>query len=267
MNYVIGDIQGCFRALKAVLREVQFNTTRDTLWAVGDLVARGEDSLSTLAFLYDLGPNFKTVLGNHDLHLLSVVNEIKKANPKDNLSALLASPKLPLFVDWLRQFPLAQQIDDNTLLCHAGLYPFWSFTKALNLSKEVEHVLRSENYVDFLTHMYAKKTGNWDNAKRSPYRLKFIVDAFTRMRYVDKNGQLDFTHKCAPIDAPKHLIPWYKIDNYKRLANQRILFGHWASLMGNTGTNNIVGLDTGYVWGGKLTCLCLETNQITQVSA
>jgi bis(5'-nucleosyl)-tetraphosphatase (symmetrical) len=267
MNYVVGDIQGCFRALQALLRQINFDPAKDTLWSVGDLVARGEDSLSTLALLYDLGPNFKTVLGNHDLHLLSVANGVKKANPKDNLSSLLASPKLSIFVDWLRQFPLAQQLDKQTLICHAGLYPFWSFSKAICLSKEVENVLRSDNYVDFLSHMYAKQTSNWEKAKHSPYRLKFIVDAFTRMRYVDKNGHLDFSCKRAPSDAPKHLIPWYEMNNCKRLSNQRILFGHWASLVGNTGINNIVGLDTGFVWGGKLTCLCLETNQISFVSA
>lgn len=267
MNYVVGDIQGCFRALQALLRKINFDPAKDTLWSVGDLVARGEDSLSTLSLVYDLGPNFKTVLGNHDLHLLSVANGVKKANPKDNLAPLLASPKLSLFVDWLRQFPLAQQLDKQTLLCHAGLYPFWSLSKALNLSKEVENVLRSDNYVDFLSQMYNKQRGNWDKAKHSPSRLTFIVDAFTRMRYLDEKGHLDFTYKCAPSDAPKHLIPWYKINDCKRLPNQRILFGHWASLMGNTGINNVIGLDTGYVWGGKLSCLNVETHQMTYVSA
>ena len=267
MNYIVGDIQGCYRGLKNLLKKIQFNQNSDILWSVGDLVARGEDSLSTLSLLYDLGEAFQAVLGNHDLHLLSVINQVKPANPKDKLISLLESPDLDRYEQWMRQFPLAQMVDEKTLISHAGLYPEWSFKKAIKLSSEVQNVLISDNYIDFLTRMYSKKMSNWEQVKHAPQRQKFIVDAFTRMRYLAGNKELEFSEKCAPQDARNDLIPWYKIKNTQIKPNQRIVFGHWASLMGNTANKQMIGLDTGYVWGGKLSCLCIETNKIVHVKA
>jgi bis(5'-nucleosyl)-tetraphosphatase (symmetrical) len=267
MNYIVGDIQGCFRGLKRLLKKIHFYPEYDTLWAVGDLVARGDDSLSTLAFLFDLGDNFKTVLGNHDLHLLSVINGVKDPKEADRLGPLLKSKDLPKFESWLRQFPLARLVDENTLMIHAGLFPKWSVTQALALSAEVEEVLQSKEYVQFLSTMYSSKPQHWETVAHSSERLVFIVNALTRMRFLTHQGFLDFKEKRGPEDAPSSLVPWFKCTNEALTQKQRIVFGHWASLAGNTKKKSMIGLDTGYVWGGYLSCWCLETDKITRISA
>ncbi len=265
MNYVVGDIQGCYQGLKKLLKIIKFNPNQDTLWAVGDLVARGEDSLSTLELLYDLGSNFKTVLGNHDLHLLSIINGIKPVKPQDKLDPLLASNDIEQYANWLRQFPLATMINKHNLLTHAGLFPEWSFKKAIRLSTEIESKLQSNDYTDFLMKMYQNTPDTWDNTKKSSLRLTFSVNALTRMRYLNKRNQLDFKEKNSPLQTPSKFIPWYEINNPHMLPEQRIIFGHWASLNGRTNQPNKIALDTGYVWGGHLTCLCLETKKLIKI--
>ena len=180
-TYVVGDIQGCYDGLLRLLDKVKFDDTNDTLLAVGDLVARGEDSLNTLRFLKSLGKNFHSVLGNHDLHLLSVVNGIRKSKKSDKLEPLLKASDLPELVDWLRRFPLAMKIDDRSVMIHAGLYPKWSIEQSISLSDEVSEVLKADNYADFLESMYGNTPDNWSENLEGAERLRFIVNACTRM--------------------------------------------------------------------------------------
>lgn len=267
MNYIVGDIQGCYLGLKALLKKVRFKPHRDQLWAVGDLVARGEDSLSTLQYLFELGDSFKSVLGNHDLHLLSIANGLKNPKPSDKLDALLNDKDINKYVDWLRTFPLARKIDSKTLLCHAGLYPQWSIDDALDLSLEVQNKLKRKDYPLFLKNMYSSQSRNWQDAKNSTDRQVFIVDAMTRMRYLSAPLELDFKEKNSPDHAPSHLFPWFAVKNPRLTKKQRIVFGHWASLCGQTKKSQFIGLDTGFVWGGQMSCLCAETNMLYHVDA
>jgi len=232
-TYVIGDIQGCYDGLRRALDKVQFDEENDTLLAVGDLVARGEDSLSTLRFLKSLGDNFNSVLGNHDLHLLAVVNGIRKPKKSDKLDDLLSAPDLPEMIDWLRQFPLAMKIDKRSIMVHAGLYPKWSIDKAVSLSDEVSTILKSDNYANFLSSMYGNSPDNWSEKWTGEARLRFIVNACTRMRFIYSDGTLDFDNKSHP-SAVSHstsstIMPWFERKNEQLLANQRVVFGHWAA--------------------------------------
>jgi bis(5'-nucleosyl)-tetraphosphatase (symmetrical) len=265
-DYVVGDIQGCYKGLKRLLKKIQFNPNRDRLIAVGDLIARGEDSLSVLQFCYDLGDRFMTVLGNHDLHLLAISVELRPAKPSDRLGPLLQYAGRDTLYHWLRQFPLAWQYDANTLLSHAGLYPAWSFTDALANSQLVEQSLQGSAYPTFLAHMYGNEPAAWSQAHSEKQQQRFIVNAFTRMRYVTEHGALDFACKVAPQNAPKHLRPWFQFYN-PHLQHKRVIFGHWASLQGRTESTHCIGLDTGYVWGNAMSCLNLHTNEIIKLPA
>ena len=270
-TYVIGDIQGCYDGLRRALDKVQFDEENDTLLAVGDLVARGEDSLSTLRFLKSLGDNFNSVLGNHDLHLLAVVNGIRKPKKSDKLDDLLSAPDLPEMIDWLRQFPLAMKIDKRSIMVHAGLYPKWSIDKAVSLSDEVSTILKSDNYANFLSSMYGNSPDNWSEKWTGEARLRFIVNACTRMRFVYSDGTLDFDNKSHP-SAVSHstsstIMPWFERKNEQLLANQRVVFGHGAALSGQTNSAQFIGLDTGYVWGQSMTMLNISSDTLVTVKA
>lgn len=270
-TYVIGDIQGCYDGLRRVLDKVEFDETNDKLFAVGDLVARGEDSLSTLRFLKSLGSQFNSVLGNHDLHLLAVVNDIRKAKKSDKLDPLLNASDLNELVDWLRQFPLAMKLDENSVMVHAGLYPKWSIDECVSLSDEVSNILKSADYATFLSKMYGNTPDNWSDKLEDDERLRFIVNACTRMRFVHTDGTLDFDNKSHPSTVSNSAIstlrPWFEVDNTKLTASQRVIFGHWAALSGQTNNSQFVGLDTGYVWGQSMTLLNLDTSTLVSVPA
>ena len=259
-TYVVGDIQGCHDQLIRLLETVKFNPKKDKLWAAGDLIARGPKSLETLEFLYSLGSAFDTVLGNHDLHLLAIANGLRKAKPSDKLAPLLQSKHLNKYCDWLRSKPLATELNQEYLLTHAGLYPNWSSKKALKYSEEVQQILSSDNWLELIANMYGDSPNIWDKSLSGIRRWRFIINAFTRMRFVTNDLALDFACKTSPSDAPSNLKPWFEISNKKN--KHKLVFGHWAALVGNTGNERIYALDTGCVWGNTLTILALESGKI-----
>jgi bis(5'-nucleosyl)-tetraphosphatase (symmetrical) len=264
--YIVGDIQGCFLGLQRLLKQVDFSPMNDHLIAVGDLIGRGTQALETLNYLYSLEESFDTVLGNHDLHLLAISAGIRKAKPNDNFDALLASPTLQTHINWLRRKPLALMADPNTLVTHAGLYPKWSVKKALKVSLEVSEQLQGNNWKAFLANMYGNQPSIWQKSLRGADRLRFIVNAMTRMRFIRNKNELDFNCKTSPELAPDDLTPWFKVANKKLKANQNVVFGHWASLNGKTQLQQIYGLDTGYIWGQEMTLLNLSSGKLYSVT-
>jgi bis(5'-nucleosyl)-tetraphosphatase (symmetrical) len=252
-DYIIGDIQGCFDGLKKLLTSVSFDPTKDKLIAVGDLIGRGPQSLETLQYLYSLGQQFDTVLGNHDLHLLAIYSGVRQAKANDKLDKLLGDKNIATYIHWLRGKPLALAIDDNTLVSHAGLYPQWSIKQALQLSDECSALLQSSNWQSHLGQMYGNKPDTWSVALSGDERMRFIINAFTRMRYMYDAKKLEFKFKDAPTLAPQNLLPWFDIPNKNLFDNNRLIFGHWATLAGQTNNKQFIGLDTGYIWGQQLT--------------
>ncbi|GAA0859151.1 symmetrical bis(5'-nucleosyl)-tetraphosphatase [Aliiglaciecola litoralis] len=264
-DFIVGDIQGCYSGLRRLLDKVKFDPQCDKLWGVGDLIARGPDSLKTLSFLYDLGVAFDTVLGNHDLHFLAIYAGLKTPKRNDNLSPLLRSDRVDELAHWLRTKPLALRLNKHSLISHAGLYPKWSFKKAVKLSEEVSTVLRSEQWLDFLSQMYGNQPDRWDPALQGIERLRFITNAFTRMRYIKDADRLEFETKTAPTKNNTSIVPWFNVPNVKMKPKRQVIFGHWATLMGQTESTQYIALDTGYVWGNAMTLLNLQSGKKTQV--
>lgn len=265
--FVIGDIQGCYNGLRQLLDKAEFSPDKDKLYAVGDLVARGEDSLATLRFLKSLGDNFSCVLGNHDLHLLAVVNNIRKAKKSDKLQSLLDAPDLNELVEWLRQFPLAQRISPNHVIVHAGLFPQWSTDTLLQLSQEVSEQLQSSHYVKMLEKMYGNSPTSWSSTLKNSEKLRFIVNACTRMRFLRNDSSLEFATKSHPSNASDTLRPWFTIDNPHLKPQEKIIFGHWAALNCETKSARFIGLDSGFVWGQDLTLLRINDSTRIKISA
>jgi bis(5'-nucleosyl)-tetraphosphatase (symmetrical) len=253
--YAIGDVQGCFDELQTLLTRVDFDPGRDRLWFAGDLVNRGPKSLETLRFAHRL--NAVVVLGNHDLHLLACAADPGRRKRKDTLQDILKAPDADLLLDWLRHRPLLHH--DAGLgytLVHAGLPPQWDLRAASACAAEVEQALRGDDYSDFLTHMYGDQPDRWDPALTGRDRLRFIVNCFTRLRYCDRDGRLALKEKGPPGSQPEALKPWFAWET-RNSRTLEILFGHWSTLGAYDGPG-VPALDTGCLWGGRLTAVRID---------
>jgi bis(5'-nucleosyl)-tetraphosphatase (symmetrical) len=258
-TYAIGDVQGCFDELQALLGRIGFNAGHDRLWFVGDLVNRGPKSLQVLRFVRELGDRAVVVLGNHDLHLITQYEGFERKRKDDTFDNVLGAPDAKTLADWLRARPM-MHVEGNWAMVHAGLLPQWSIGKSLALANEVEQALRAANYRDFLANMYGSKPERWEDALAGWDRLRVIVNAMTRMRFCTPDGAMEF--QSAGIEPPAGYQPWYD----GRLDEKPVLFGHWSALGLKLGAR-IAGLDTGCVWGGALTALRLEDRWLVQVSS
>ncbi len=267
-HYVIGDVQGCYPQLEALLDKIAFNPAQDKLFFVGDLVNRGPDSLNTLRLIHAYSQKgcALTVLGNHDIHCLAVYFVDKKVKKGDTLEAVFASEECDTLMQWLRQQPLVLDIpQQQALIVHAGIPPQWDRATALARAAEVERQLQSDDVVPFLKHIYGNKPAKWDDSLKYMERYRYIVNAFTRMRFLKANGSLKLKEKGGWREASDTVIPWFDFPDRQEL-DRTVYFGHWAALNGDTHDNtSVVGLDTGCVWGGHLSAYCLETNLITRV--
>jgi len=261
-TYVVGDIQGCFRPLQALLDDIGFEHHSDRLVFVGDLVNRGPDSLAVLRFVRDLGDCAVTVLGNHDLHLLAVAAGFEKLKRDDTLAEVLAAPDRDELLDWLRGCPLVH-LERNTLVVHAGLLPQWTAQEARALAQEVELTLRGTHWRSFLANMYGNRPDRWDPVLSGYDRLRTIVNAMTRLRLCTTDGVMEFDHKGRLEDAPAGYVPWFEVPN-RMSQDTPIVFGHWSAL-GLVCRCNVLGLDTGCLWGRRLTALRLEDQRLFQV--
>lgn len=262
-TYAIGDLQGCYDSLLRLLDKLNFDKTNDTLWFAGDLVNRGTDSLSTLRFVKSLGDSAITVLGNHDLHLLAIAYGVKTTRSAD-LKLILNAEDRGELLRWLSTRPLLH--NDKKLkytITHAGLYPLWTLKQAQSYATELEYELKN-NLKEFLNNMYGDKPDKWDNSLTSFERLRFICNCFTRMRFCKQDGTLDFSSNGAPGAIPKETLPWFDISNRKTI-NEKLLFGHWSTL-GEINKKNVYALDTGCVWGGKLSALRIDTEIAEYIS-
>lgn len=269
-NYVIGDVQGCFEALKALLKEIKFDPDQDFIWFAGDLVARGENSIGTLRFvkkLVDRGVA-ATVLGNHDLTLLACARGLKTLNEKDNMRDLIDAIDSDDLIDWLRKQPLCLFPNDETILTHAGIPCIWSAEQTLALAKEVEAIISHDDFtvVDaFLAEMYGKKPDVWSEDLTGNARLRCITNYLTRMRLTEKTGRLEFSFKDSLDDPmPNGFQPWFEFES-KAAQTHQIIFGHWAALQGRTINPQIQNVDSGCVWGNQLMAYRLEDQAIFKV--
>lgn len=258
-TYAIGDLQGCHDALLRLLDKFNFDSSSDTLWFAGDLVNRGTDSLATLRFVKSLGSRALSVLGNHDLHLLAIAYGVKTTRSSD-LQRILDADDRNELLHWLSHLPLLHH-DKKIGYCisHAGIYPLWSLSQAKTYAQELEVVLQN-NLPEFLNNMYGDKPDQWHESLVSFERLRFICNAFTRMRFCLDDGTLDLKNNSASATSG---LPWYELEK-RKTKEVKLLFGHWSTL-GKVSKKNIYPLDTGCVWGGQLTALRLEDEKVISV--
>lgn len=262
-TYAIGDIQGCFSPLQSLVRQFEFNPLADRLWLVGDLVNRGPDSLSVLRYLKGLGSSAVVVLGNHDLHLLAVGSGCSAPRPKDTFHDILNAPDREDLLEWLRGRRLLH-LEDDAMMIHAGLLPQWTVKEADDYAQEVETILRSTDYRSFLKALYEESpSSQWTSRLTGMKKAVAVSKTLTRLRICTQEGKVDLSFKRAPEQAPTGYLPWFQVPN-RRSTDTTIVFGHWAAL-GLHIQDNVLGLDSGCVWGKQLTAVRLEDRKVFQV--
>jgi bis(5'-nucleosyl)-tetraphosphatase (symmetrical) len=263
-TYALGDVQGCYDELRALLDRIGFDPVADRLWLVGDLVNRGPESLSVLRYVKALGDQAVVVLGNHDLHLLALAAGNDRHAKKSNLDEVLNAPDRDDILDWLRHRPL-MHVDERKrfAMVHAGLPPQWDLAQAAACAKELEAELQGPGYADFLHAMYGNEPDLWSPDLSGTDRLRFITNCFTRLRYCDCEGRLLLNEKALPDAQPEHAIPWFKVPG-RATREERIVFGHWSTL-GYLAEHNAWALDSGCLWGGKLTAVRIRRKKPIKV--
>ena len=268
-NYAIGDIQGCFDELIILLDKIKFETDKDQLWICGDLINRGPKSLESLEFLYSIRKNCYITLGNHDLHFLAVAEEVIEISDSDTFQEILKNENLDIYLNWIKEIPFHHigKIKNNGktrsyVMTHAGIPPHWTKKDLKKYSLELNETLQGPESLNLLKNMYGNEPNHPSRCVTEMDRLRLHINYLTRMRFCSSDGSLDLKNKGKAFDAPSGMKPWFDW-NLKILKDPvHLLFGHWAALEGVTGKKNITALDTGCVWGKKLSALRLEDNRI-----
>ncbi len=257
--YLIGDVQGCFNSLQALLKKIKFSSDKDRLFFLGDVVNRGQQSLATLRFIKDLKNNASMLLGNHDFHLLACTLGDKTPNSKDTFGDILNAKNALELIDFLVQQPLVIE-HQNALLVHAGIPPLWSKAIVLEQSSIVEKHLQSSQAGQFINAMYYNQPYTWTDQLDEMESCRYTINACMRMRFCKTNGELEFNHKMNHTHPPKGFKAWFLHKN-RTLKNTDIFFGHWSTLSGFT-QPHIYPTDYGCVWGGKLSAIRFEDKQV-----
>ena len=263
--WAIGDIQGCYGSLMELLGKIEFNPEHDKLWVAGDLVNRGEGSLETLEYLYSIKESVEIVLGNHDITLIAAYYGIKKSNP--TIDPILASPNAKILIDWLRSqkfLPVDYQL--GYCMAHAGISPEFDLGMAIRYSERVEEKLQSDDISEWLKKMFKHGVNRFNRDSSCLDRDRYIMSAFTRMRYCYGDHRLDFDQKGKPTDdlRDKGIKPWFECEKRKEI-DLKIIFGHWSTL-GFHHDAHVLSLDTGCLWGGQLTAARIDTDEVEIVS-
>jgi bis(5'-nucleosyl)-tetraphosphatase (symmetrical) len=259
--YCVGDLQGCHAEFCELLSRLAFSPRNDRLWLVGDLVNRGPASLAVLREVKALGDAAVTVLGNHDLHLLTVAAGHRRPHRNDTIDEVLEAPDRIDLLDWLRTRPLVVR-EEGRVLVHAGLLPSWTAEQGVGFSGEVQAKLASADASRFLSVLYGDEPSRWRDDLEGDDRLRAIVNVCTRLRFCTSDGAMEFREKRGAAFAPAGYRPWF--EHERRSRGTLVVCGHWST-QGLTLRDDLAMLDTGCVWGGPLTSLSLPGRSIVQV--
>lgn len=269
--YCVGDVHACCDELKALLNVMDFNPENDELILTGDIIGRGPQPMQTIKFIRSLGDRVHMVLGNHDLNLLAVIYGHHQPRKKDNLDDILKSKELNNITDWLRQQPLLYIHPEHPICTvHAGITPQWDIATAIRCADEMKELIRDDGrFNTFLSQMYSDEPDSWSEDLTGISRWRYITNVFTRIRLCYADKTLDFQNKNSPEEALEEgLVPWFDLLGHNALNSDRnytLVFGHWAALTGKCLHPQIKSLDTGCVWGNRLTGWCYDTDTLYSV--
>jgi bis(5'-nucleosyl)-tetraphosphatase (symmetrical) len=262
-TYLLGDIQACEGAFRRLMETLDFSPSRDVLYVLGDMVNRGTGSLGVLRQLRAWEGSAVCILGNHDIHLLSVLAGQQRLREEDTFGDVLAATDAQVLFDWLRHRPLAHALEHGGhqyLLVHAGVLPAWDKDQTLSLAQEVQEALQGMQAKCFLGALYGNWPRIWNEKWAGMDRLRVITNVLTRLRFCTGMGEMDFVHKMQTPPSSCYR-PWFEWEHRQTAVEGLTLaFGHWSSL-GLMEKPGLLGLDTGCVWGQALTAARLTASK------
>lgn len=259
-TYAVGDVQGCFETLMALLDEIEFDPAHDRLWMAGDLVNRGPKSADVIRWARAHEASVVAVLGNHDLHLLGRALAGGRSKSRDSFQDVLDADDRVELIDWLRHRSILHREGDWAMV-HAGLLPVWSVDDVLPLARAIEVELASSEWL--IERLAEKRPATWGNGLVGLDRVEAAARILLNLRCCDPKGQPVFDYTGPPDQAPADRIPWYAFPDRKPLG-ATVVCGHWAA-QGLVVRDDMIALDTGAVWGSSLTAIDLETRRTTSV--
>jgi len=261
-DYIVGDVQGCITSLKNLLTKINFSCDSDRLFFLGDVVNRGENNLETMKFILSHQDNFEMVLGNHDIHLIACHFDSKKIKKSDNFVDILDSQIRDKIIEYLLNKSLSIALDES-ILVHAGIPPIWSKDDVFYYSEHIKSRMKSSNSQNFINSIYSNKPNKFNDSLTMIEKTTYAINALTRMRFCSKDGEIEYETKGNFDHNPSGYKAWFLHKNEK-LENIDIFFGHWSALK-NCNQPKRYHLDTGCVWGNKLTAIRFEDKQIFSV--
>jgi bis(5'-nucleosyl)-tetraphosphatase (symmetrical) len=248
LRWVIGDIHGCVKSFQKLLEKIRFDPASDELWSAGDLVGRGPDPVGVVRLLREMGG--RAVMGNHEYGTVMTWAGLREKKPS-RPNPLFEDPKAKKRIRWMAKLPyLAHLPGDSerpdTWIVHGGIHPKWN-----NLKKVYDRLGSMKREAKRLSRGELLKDGSWITDQD----LLFGVFA----RCCTRNGDRS-SFSGHPDDCPTEFHPW---DDFYG-GDDIVVHGHWG-MRGYYRNGNVIGLDSGCVYGGKLTAWCHEEDRIVQV--
>jgi bis(5'-nucleosyl)-tetraphosphatase (symmetrical) len=216
-----------------------------------------------MKFILSHQDNFEMVLGNHDIHLIACHFDSKKIKQSDNFEDILNSGIRDKVIEYLLNRSLALQLDESILI-HAGVPPIWSKEDVFYYSDFIKSNMQSSASEQFINSIYSNKPKKFKDSLTVIEKSTYAINALTRMRFCSKHGEIDYKAKGNFNLNPSGYKAWFLHRN-KKLENINIFFGHWSTLKGFDCPKRY-HLDTGCVWGNKLTAIRFEDKQIFSVN-
>ena len=179
---VIGDVHGCARELRALLRRVKIKPECDYIYFVGDIIGKGPDSIGALrevrALTLDPAMHVEAVQGNHEAGFLRWLdNRVRDGSfagseERRELAAKLSSDEFM----WLRERPLHVSLPEefgHVAVVHAGFQPG---TPANEQTRDTMLTIRSINANGTASSLPGRGDG-WAAKWRGPQHVIFGHDA------------------------------------------------------------------------------------------
>lgn len=260
-TWAIGDIHGCWQTLERLLESIDWNSAEDELWLVGDLVNRGPSSLEVLRWAVRHQDRVSAVLGNHDLHLLARAAGAVRERKGDTLDTVLDAPDGEELLGWLQHRPMMHKFGPFVIV-HAGLAPEWNIELAQGYAEAVYAECSGEQAPAFLGAVHSRRKQPWHVDLPRDEQLTAAAVAMSRIRMVGPDGLAVLDYTGPPGAAPDGLRPWFTPAAVVR-QGYTVIFGHWA-MLGFFRARDVICLDSGCVYGGRLTALRLDDGQIVQ---